>query len=166
MLGTAFADSATTSTISVGDLGALVFGNTSTANTTSFTYKLGTGNVTNVDDVTISVNSINTSSLGLSGGDITSAANANTASTAVSTAINTLNSARAGVGAAQNRLQFASDNLSSTIENSEAARSNLMDLDVAAEMSNFTSKQILVQVGVSMLSQANQLPHNLLKLFQ
>jgi flagellin len=41
-----------------------------------------------------------------------------------------------------------------------------MDLDVAAEMSKFTSKQILVQAGTSMLAQANQLPQNLLSLFR
>jgi flagellin len=155
-----------TSAISIGDLGSLVFGSSTSSNTTSFTYKLGTGNTTNVDDVTISVNGISTSALSLNGGDITDVTNANTASTAVTAAINTLNTARSGVGAAQNRLEFASDNLSSTIENSEAARSNLMDLDVASEMTNFTSKQILVQVGVSMLAQANQLPQNLLQLFR
>jgi flagellin len=52
------------------------------------------------------------------------------------------------------------------VENTEAARSALLDLDVAQEMSNFTSKQILVQAGVAMLSQANQLPQNLLRLLQ
>lgn len=165
-VGTAFANSGTTSAISIGDLGALVFGQTSTSNTTSFTYKLGTGNTTDVDDVTISVNAISASALGLNGGDILDVTNANTASTNITSAINTLNTARSGVGAAQNRLEFASDNLSSTIENSEAARSNLMDLDVAAEMTNFTAKQILVQVGVSMLAQANQLPQNLMQLFR
>ena len=165
-VGTAFANSGTTSAISVGDLGALVFGTVSTSNSTSFTYKLGTGNTTNVDDVTISVTGVSSTALGLNGGDITDVANANTASTNVTTAIDTLNSARAGVGAAQNRLEFASDNLAVTIENSEAARSNLMDLDVASEMTNFTAKQILVQVGVSMLAQANQVPQNLLRLFQ
>ena len=112
------------------------------------------------------MNSITAASLALNGGDITDIANSNTASTAVSAAIDTLNTARAGIGAAQNRLEFASDNLASTIENSEAARSNLMDLDVASEMTNFTSKQILVQVGISMLAQANQLPSNLLTLFR
>jgi flagellin len=48
----------------------------------------------------------------------------------------------------------------------EAARSNLLDLDIAAEMSRFTSRQILVQAGVAMLAQANQTPQNLLRLFQ
>ena len=73
---------------------------------------------------------------------------------------------RSDIGAAQNRLTFASSNLSSAIENAEAARSTLLDLDVAAEISTFTAKQILVQTGVSMLAQANQLPQNLLRLFQ
>ena len=66
---------------------------------------------------------------------------------------------------AQNRLGFASANLASTIENQEASRSTLMDLDVASEMSNFTSKQVLMQAGVSMLAQANQVPQNLMRLF-
>ena len=42
--------------------------------------------------------------------------------------------------------------------------SELLDLDIAQEITNFTSKQILVQAGVSVLAQANQLPQNLLKL--
>lgn len=41
-----------------------------------------------------------------------------------------------------------------------------MDLDIAAEMTTFTSKQILVQSGIAMLAQANQMPQNLLRLFQ
>lgn len=40
-----------------------------------------------------------------------------------------------------------------------------MDLDVATEISNFTSKQVLMQAGVSMLAQANQVPQNLMRLF-
>ena len=81
-------------------------------------------------------------------------------------AIDTLNNARASVGAAQNRLDFASDNLASTIENTEASRSSLLDLDVATEMTAFTAKQVLVQSVVAMLAQANQMPQSLLKLFQ
>jgi len=163
---TAFVSGAATDSISVGDLGALVFGDLTANSETSFTYKLGTGNQIDVDDVTISVQGANAASLGLLSTDITDVDNSNTASTAVSSAIDTLNGARAGVGAAQNRLEFASDNLATTIENSEAARSNLMDLDIASEMTTFTSKQILVQVGVSMLAQANQVPQALLRLFQ
>ena len=153
-------------TVTLGSMANTVFGGSSTSSTTDFTFKLGTGSTAGVDDVTISVNAISAQALGINGGDITTAANANTASTAVSAALDVLNNARAVVGAAQNRLEFASDNLATTIENTEAARSSLLDLDVAKEMTAFTSKQILVQSGVSMLAQANQMPQNLLKLFQ
>jgi len=85
---------------------------------------------------------------------------------AINGAVNKLQSARALVGAQQNRLEYASQALGAQAENMEAARSNLLDLDVAAEMSAFTSKSILQQAGVSMLAQANQMPRNLLKLFQ
>jgi flagellin len=102
----------------------------------------------------------------VTGGDVLSKANADTATVAVANAINDIQSYRATIGASQNRLQFAAANLATTTENTEAARSQLLDLDVAAEMSVFTSKQILVQAGVAMLAQANQLPQNLLRLFQ
>jgi flagellin len=143
-----------------------VFGTASTDDTTSFTFKLGTGTTANVDEVTIGVGSVSTESLGIDGQDILTKAHADTASTAISSAIDVLSKARANVGAAQNRLEFASDNLSTTIENTEAARSSLMDLDVASEMTMFTAKQVLVQSGVAMLAQANQMPQNLLRLFQ
>jgi flagellin len=135
------------------------------SNTTSFTFKVGTGTSTS-DDVTMSVNSISATQLGLDSTDITSTSNANTASAALSSAIDDLQTYRATVGANQNRLEFAAANIATARENTEAARSQLLDLDVAAEMATFTSKQILVQAGVSMLAQANQLPQNLLRLFQ
>lgn len=165
---TAFASSGTTSAISVGDLGALVFGQAATSNSTSFSFKLGTGTTAGVDDVTVSVAAASTSALGLTGTSVdgSDATNANTASTAISAAITTLNTARAGIGASQNRLQFASDNLSTSLQNNESARSSLMDLDVASEMTKFTSAQVLQQIGVSTLAQANQMPQQLMKLFQ
>ncbi len=132
----------------------------------SFTFKVGTGSSATADDITISVNGIGTTALSVTGGDILSKAAADTASIAVSNAINDVQTYRATIGASQNRLQFAANNLATTTENTEAARSQLLDLDVASEMSTFTSKQILVQAGVSMLAQANQLPQNLLRLFQ
>jgi flagellin len=136
------------------------------SNTTSFSYKVGAGTDATKDVITVSVDGINAANLALSGTDITTAATADAASDLISSAIDTLNTARSKVGAYQNRLEFATANLASAIENSEAARSNLLDLDIAQEMTNFTSKQILTQAGVSMLAQANQMPQNLLKLFQ
>ena len=163
---TAFTDSGTTSSLTVGDLGTLVFGQSATSSATTFSFKLGTGTTANVDDVTFSISSITAGALNINGGDVLTIATSDTASVNITAALDTLNTARAGIGANQNRLQFASDNLAITIENSEAARSNLLDLDVASEMTVFTGKLVLVQAGVAMLAQANQLPQNLLRLFQ
>ncbi len=138
---------------------------TGDATKTSFTFKVGTGNQT-YDSLTFDVNAASASALSLSSNKIDTAANAETASTAVSAAIDTLNTSRSDVGAAQNRLTFAAQNLASAIENAEAARSTLLDLDVAKEITVFTSKQVLLQTGIAMLAQANQLPQNLLRLFQ
>ena len=135
------------------------------SNVAAFTFKVGTGSSTTADEITVSVNSISKSALGLNNTKVTSAADANTASTNVTNAIDDLQTYRAVVGANQNRLQFASANIATAMENTEAARSQLMDLNVATEMSAFVSKQILVQAGVSMLAQANQLPQQLLRLF-
>ena len=133
--------------------------------TTEFTYKIGTGNE-DYDRITLEIDAVTTEALGVNGLDVTTAENADAASIALSTAIDGLNRARATIGAFQNRLEIASSNLATATENTEAARSGLLDLDVASEMTKFTSQQILVQAGVSMLAQANQLPQNLLRLLQ
>ena len=134
------------------------------SNAANFTFKVGTG-AADTDEISVSIDGIKASSLGIAGTDITSTSNADAASTAISNAIDTLNETRAGLGASQNRLEFAQANLATATENTEAARSSLIDLDVAAEMTRFTSQQILVQAGVSMMAQANQMPQNLLRLF-
>lgn len=134
-------------------------------NVSSFTFKVGTGVSATADDITVSVNAVSATSMGVNATDLTTSENADIASSLVSSGIDSLQNARAIVGANQNRLEFATANLATVTENTEAARSQLLDLDVAAEMSNFTSKQILVQAGVSMLAQANQMPQQLLRLF-
>jgi flagellin len=141
--------------------------NFSGTTSSSLTFKVGTGTNASEDEISVTVNSVTASGLGLS-----STANVNTKNAAdsaleeINSAIDQLQTNRATVGASQNRLEFAAANIATATENTEAARSSLLDLDVASEMSNFTSKQILVQAGVSMLAQANQLPQNLLQLFQ
>lgn len=165
VVGTAGVNGGVAETIDLANLDNVAFNDQQGTTTNDFTFKIGTGNQT-FDRITISVDSATTDALGLTGLDIKTAANADTASTAISAAIDTLQSARANVGAFQNRLEAAASNLAITRENTEAARSALLDLDVASEIIKFTSTQILVQSGVSMLAQANQLPQNLLRLLQ
>ncbi len=136
------------------------------SNTTSFTFKVGSG-TTSSDDITINIGGVTLAALGIdSTSSVDTVSNAASASNQINSAVGTLNTARATVGALQNRLDFAASNISIATENTEAARSNLMDLDVASEISNLTSKQILIQTGVAMLAQANQLPQGLLRLLQ
>ncbi|MBX6324185.1 MAG: flagellin [Rhodospirillaceae bacterium] len=136
------------------------------SDTTSYSFKVGTGTDSTKDVITVSISGINADNLGLTGTDIATSATADAASSAIDNAIVTLNTARSAVGASQNRIEFAAANLATATENQEAARSSLMDLDVASEMTVFTSKQILVQAGISMLAQANQMPQQLMRLFQ
>lgn len=143
--------------------GTLAISGTSAA---SFTFKVGTGTSASADEIVATINSISTASLGVSATSVTTKSQADLSSVAISNAIDNLQTHRATIGANQNRLEFASANIATAVENTEAARSQLLDLDIASEMSNFVSKQILIQAGVAMLSQANQLPNNLLRLFQ
>ena len=136
------------------------------ATTTSFNFKVGTGVSSTADEISVSINSVDTAALGIGSTAVTTEAGADLASVAISNAIDNLQTYRATIGANQNRLEFAAANIATATENTEAARSQLLDLDIASEMSTFVSKQILIQAGVAMLSQANQLPNNLLRLFQ
>ncbi|HCR11878.1 MAG TPA: flagellin, partial [Desulfovibrio sp.] len=65
---------------------------------------------------------------------------------------------RANLGALQNRLSNTISNLQIQAENLQAAESQISDVDVATEMTQFVRKQILTQSAVAMLSQANSLP--------
>lgn len=152
------------STLMINTNNLMVRAQEGTAATASFNFRVGTGVVAAQDRIDVSLNSVTTSSLGVSSSTIDTVSNAETAMGALDAAITTLNNARAGVGASQSRLDFAAANLAVAIENSAAAQSALMDTDISAEMTEFTSAQVLVQAGVSMLAQANQQPGLLLKL--
>lgn len=90
-----------------------------------------------------------------------------TASNAISTisnAIQTVSAMRGTLGAYQNELQHITDNESVMIQNLQASNAQIQDTNMASEMVNFTQDQVLVQAGVSMLAQANQIPQMVLKL--
>lgn len=81
-------------------------------------------------------------------------------------ALNNINTAKATIGATGNRLDAATDSLTTTIENLTAAHSTIMDADIAEEAANYTQQQILQQTASSLLVQANQLPSIALSLIQ
>ena len=108
------------------------------------------------DTVTADLSSVSIASSGL---DVTDSTTVDTLLTDVNTAIGT-------VGAAESQLDFASKNLASKIENTAAAESTIRDVDMAAEMANFSKSQILAQAGMSVLSQANSSAQSVLQLFR
>ena len=98
--------------------------------------------------------------------DVSTTSGADDAILAMDGALNSVNSARADLGAIQNRFTAVVDNLMTTSENLTASRSRIMDADFAAETANLSRAQILQQAGTAMVAQANQLPQNVLKLLQ
>ncbi len=151
--------------------------NTATVANGSLSFQVG---VASTDTIDVSINSIKTDALKDASGtyslaDADGSGNAATIGTSADAvragdildgAIAQMNAERADVGALMSRFDFASANLATSSENLDAARSTLMDVDMASEMSNFTSKQVLMQASVAMLAQANQMPQSLLRLLQ
>ena len=103
---------------------------------------------------------------GLDNTNVSGFAAAQTAITLIDDALATVNSARSSMGAVQSRFESVVSNLQQTSENAEASRSRILDADFAAETAAMTKAQILQQAGISVLSQANAAPQNVLALLQ
>jgi len=100
------------------------------------------------------------------GDSVDTIANAQQALTDVKAAITQLSSDRATLGANEERLTMYSSQLATLNNNLSAANSQIMDVDVASESTQFAKYNILVQTGTAMLAQANALPQIALKLLQ
>ena len=146
------------------------------------TFQVGANNSTN-DQIAFSINSglLGTAtplgaataatgydSAGLQTGalSLTTTAGAQAAIDQITTSITAISTARANLGAYQNRFEHTINNLNVATENITASESRIRDTDMASEMVNFTRSQILSQAGTAMLAQANQAPQSVLKLLQ
>ncbi len=107
-----------------------------------------------------------TAQTGFATGDVLDTANADKMILAMDGALKSVNSARAGLGAVQNRFSSVIANLQTTSENLSASRSRIQDTDFAAETASLTRGQILQQAGTAMLAQANSLPNGVLSLLR
>jgi len=87
-------------------------------------------------------------------------------SNSVQTVITAVSTARADLGAIQNRFEHTINNLNVAVENLSASESRIRDTDMASEMVNFTRANILSQAGTAMLAQANQAPQSVLQLLR
>lgn len=114
----------------------------------------------------VDLNATTAAGLNLGGLDLTTAANAQTVLGRLDTAIGKVSTALGNIGAAQSRMDFASANVATTLQNNEAAESTIRDADMAYEMTKFTKNNILQQAAQSMLSQANQSTQGILQLLR
>ena len=120
---------------------------------------------TSSDTVNITISSVSLNSLGITG-SVTTAANALTAITALNSAINTITQERAKIGAYESRFNFSLQDIETNVQNISSAQSVIMDADVAQVKSNLSSTDVKTQASVAALSQASQLPQELLRLIQ
>jgi len=150
-------------------------GNTVLKTSGTLTFQVGAGNTSGTDTLDVAVTNMS----GITGtGDIgkalavgitidgADATNANAAITEIDSALTNANKARASFGAVQNRFESVISNLQVAKENTEAARSRIMDADFAAETAALTRAQILQQAGTAMLAQANAAPQSVLSLLR
>lgn len=117
-------------------------------------------------NLSVSINDMQANALGILNIKVDTAANASAAIDTISKAIDTVSSERSKLGAVQNRLEHTINNLGVSAENITAARSRIQDVDMAAEMMEYTKRQILSQAGTAMLAQANQRPQSILQLLK
>ena len=140
------------------------------ASCTGVAFQVGLNNVTN-DRITVSISAVRVASLGGAGAastvsaqSISTMTGARNSLAVIDEAIKDVSNVRGDLGAAQNRLQTTVNNLATQRENISAANSRIRDVDVASETVAMTRSQILMQAGVSVLAQANQLPQMALSL--
>ena len=98
--------------------------------------------------------------------DLLSKTNATLSLEVITSAITAVDTERASYGAAINRLEFASDNLSNVAQNTSASRSRVLDADYASETTELARTQIIQQAATAMLSQANQQAQTVLALLK
>jgi flagellin len=103
---------------------------------------------------------------GINASSITTQANANSSIAAVDTALSTVNSGRAQMGATINRLNYAADNLMNVSQNTSESRSRILDTDYAQTTTELARTQIISQAATAMLAQANQAPQSVLSLLR
>ncbi len=131
---------------------------------TSLTFQVGIRNTPANDQIAVSTVDATSATLGVDGIDLSGQAGAQAALALVDSALEDVSNARAGFGAVGNRLTSVVSTIQTASENLSAANSRIRDVDVAEETSRMARSQVLMQAGVSVLAQANQMPQIALKL--
>lgn len=128
-------------------------------------FQVGANNSAN-EQLTLTLTSADSTTLGVNGVDVSTTAGAQSAITTIDAAIATVSASRSQIGATQNQLSYTINNLQTTIQNVTASRSNITDADLATEVTAMSQAQILTSAATSVLAQANSAPQAILKLLQ
>lgn len=126
----------------------------------SFELVLSSGNIT------VNISELNSSTLGLQGTNLRTQEDAQKASDALKDAIKSVASSRGDMGALYNRLEHTTNSLSAMEENLTESLSRITDTDMAKEMMTLVKEQLLAQVSMFAMAQANQRPSQVLSLIQ
>jgi flagellin len=116
------------------------------------------------ESLTVSVASAGGVALSVATTTVSTANKASTALNQIDVALDSVSDIRASLGAYQNRFESLMANLSNIVENTSAARSRIMDADIAKETANLTKGAIMQQASTAILAQANQQPQIALQL--
>jgi flagellin len=168
---TGFADPDATGA-TVGNLG---LGGAASAGTVTSTFDISYVAPSDVTSITFGgtattlpagANAVQQTGTAIAGIDVRTADNARNALASIDAALSQISSARASLGATQNRFQSVVSSLQTTAENLTASRSRIQDADFAMETAAMTKAQILQQAGTAMVAQANSAPQNVLSLLR
>ena len=129
----------------------------------SMTLQIGANEDQTVD---VTIPKINTETLYLDDIDLTTVNGADTAINRLDDALAKVSAVRSSIGAYSNRLDYAVESLDATNENVTSALSRIEDVDMAEEMSEYTQQNVLQQASISVLTQANDMPQQVLQLLQ
>jgi flagellin len=138
-----------------------------TGGTTAGTFSFQSGQTSGQTiDVAIASMALSGMAMTAAAVGVSTAASASAAIASIDSAINTVNSQRATIGAAVNRMTYAADNITNISANVSASRSTIMDTDYATASTNLSKAQIIQQASTAMLAQANQQPQTVLALLK
>lgn len=135
------------------------------ASTNAITFQVGLTGDSN-QQISVSLATMTPTAIGVNAISVTTSDLARASLSVIDGALATLSAQRAVMGAAQNRLQVAINNMSTQFTNLNAANSRIRDVDVAEETADMSRNQILMQSGVAVLAQANTIPQLAVRLLQ
>ena len=155
--GTGFVAGTNGISVTGGDFDGTLLGQITLSATDTITFTGTTANIGYTANIAKDTSGVDTI-------DVSTVSGAETALKRVDAALTTIDSMRGDLGAVQNRFESTIANLQNVAENITAARSRILDADIAEETSAMTKQNILQQAGVSILAQANQVPQLALSL--